>query len=73
MWPLDVGQVYTTLQRLDRDGLVQSDDDAEPGPQRGFRITAEGTQELDGWLLLAACKRGLAAVVVTHVARQPLD
>ena len=50
VWPLNVGQVYTTLQRLERDGLVQSDDDAEPGPQRGFRITAEGAQELDGWL-----------------------
>ncbi len=25
MWPLNVGQVYTTLQRLERDGLVESD------------------------------------------------
>jgi DNA-binding PadR family transcriptional regulator len=24
-WPLNVGQVYTTLQRLERDGLVQTD------------------------------------------------
>ena len=23
MWPLNTGQVYTTLQRLDRDGLVR--------------------------------------------------
>jgi DNA-binding PadR family transcriptional regulator len=22
VWPLNVGQVYTTLQRLERDGLV---------------------------------------------------
>lgn len=49
VWPLNVGQVYTTLQRLERDGLVESDD-AEEGPQKGFRITAEGAQELDGWL-----------------------
>ncbi len=27
VWPLNVGQVYTTLQRLERDGLVESDDD----------------------------------------------
>jgi DNA-binding PadR family transcriptional regulator len=50
VWPLNVGQVYTTLQRLERDGLVESDDGAEPGPQKGFRITAEGEQELSGWL-----------------------
>jgi len=33
VWPLNVGQVYTTLQRLERDGLVESDDAAEEGPQ----------------------------------------
>ncbi len=26
VWPLNVGQVYTTLQRLERDGLVASDE-----------------------------------------------
>jgi DNA-binding PadR family transcriptional regulator len=25
MWPLNTGQVYTTLQRLERDDLVESD------------------------------------------------
>ncbi|GAB3845679.1 PadR family transcriptional regulator [Dactylosporangium cerinum] len=50
VWPLNVGQVYTTLQRLERDGFVESGDDAEPGPQKGFRITAEGAEELAGWL-----------------------
>ena len=49
VWPLNVGQVYTTLQRLERDGLVESDD-AEDGPQKGFRITADGEDELDSWL-----------------------
>ena len=49
IWPLNVGQVYTTLQRLERDGLVQSDD-AEDGPQKGFRITADGEDELALWL-----------------------
>ena len=29
VWPLNVGQVYTTLQRLERDGLVESDDGGE--------------------------------------------
>ena len=41
VWPLNVGQVYTTLQRLERDGLVASDD-ADEGPQKGYRITGEG-------------------------------
>jgi len=50
VWPLNVGQVYTTLQRLERDGLVESDDAAEPGPQKGFRITQPGVVELDSWL-----------------------
>jgi DNA-binding PadR family transcriptional regulator len=50
VWPLNVGQVYTTLQRLERDGLIESDDEAEPGPHKGFRITTEGTEELAGWL-----------------------
>ena len=40
VWPLNVGQVYTTLQRLERDGLIESDDSAEEGPQKGFHITA---------------------------------
>jgi DNA-binding PadR family transcriptional regulator len=50
VWPLNVGQVYTTLQRLERDGLVESDSTGEDGPQKCFRITAGGEQELAGWL-----------------------
>ncbi|HUJ66099.1 MAG TPA: PadR family transcriptional regulator [Acidimicrobiales bacterium] len=51
VWPLNVGQVYTTLQRLERDGLVASDgSDDDDGPQKAFRITIEGQQELAGWL-----------------------
>ena len=50
VWPLNVGQVYTTLQRLERDGFVESDDDTDPSPQKGFRITADGAEELAGWL-----------------------
>jgi DNA-binding PadR family transcriptional regulator len=50
VWPLNVGQVYTTLQRLERDGLVESDDPEREGPQKGFRITAAGDRELARWL-----------------------
>jgi DNA-binding PadR family transcriptional regulator len=50
VWPLNVGQVYTTLQRLERDGLVESDGSDDAGPQKGYRITPVGTQELATWL-----------------------
>jgi DNA-binding PadR family transcriptional regulator len=52
VWPLNVGQVYTTLQRLERDGLVESDDDgdADDSPQKRFRITGAGGDELGEWL-----------------------
>jgi DNA-binding PadR family transcriptional regulator len=50
IWPLNVGQVYTTLQRLERDGLVESDDEGEDGPQKDFRITPEGRAELASWM-----------------------
>jgi DNA-binding PadR family transcriptional regulator len=49
VWPLNVGQVYTTLQRLERDGLVASDG-GEQGPQKGYSITVDGTRELTEWL-----------------------
>src|ERR1700735_823947 len=50
VWPLNVGQVYITLQRLERDGLVESDDERRAGPQKRFVITPAGCAELDGWL-----------------------
>lgn len=50
VWPLNVGQVYTTLQRLERDGLIESDGEDEAGPQKSFRITADGSTELSVWL-----------------------
>lgn len=51
IWPLNVGQVYTTLQRLERDELIESEDRGdETGPQKVFRITDAGRTELDAWL-----------------------
>ncbi len=50
VWPLNVGQVYTTLQRLERDGLAESDDDDTEGPQKRFHITEAGQAELARWL-----------------------
>lgn len=50
-WPLNVGQVYTTLSRLERDGLVEPDA-AASGDADGrvtYRITAAGRDELERW------------------------
>jgi DNA-binding PadR family transcriptional regulator len=50
VWPLNVGQVYTTLARLERDGLVESDEALDDGPQKRYHITAAGELELSQWL-----------------------
>ena len=51
VWPLNIGQVYTTLQRLERDGLIESNDgDEQDSPQKRFRITADGSGDLADWL-----------------------
>ncbi len=51
VWPLNVGQVYTTLQRLERNGLVEADGEAERSQkQKRYRITSAGAQELADWL-----------------------
>ena len=45
-WSLNVGPVYTTLDRLARDGLVHVDDDGE---QKRYSLTAAGREELGAW------------------------
>lgn len=50
VWPLNVGQVYMTLQRLQRDELVASDTEVQDGPQRTYRLTKTGRAELMSWL-----------------------
>jgi DNA-binding PadR family transcriptional regulator len=49
-WPLNQGQVSTTLQRLVRDGLVEHDGDpvSPDGPER-YRLTAAGRAEATAW------------------------
>jgi DNA-binding PadR family transcriptional regulator len=48
-WPLNVGQVYSTLSRLERDGLVTGVGTDENGRVR-YQITGEGDAELRQWL-----------------------
>jgi DNA-binding PadR family transcriptional regulator len=47
-WPLNVGQVYTTLARLERDGLAQPAGVVEHARQT-WRITDAGRAELARW------------------------
>jgi DNA-binding PadR family transcriptional regulator len=57
-WPLNIGQVYTTLQRLERDGLVASNgrttaadrgDRADRADRVVYELTGAGRHELADW------------------------
>jgi DNA-binding PadR family transcriptional regulator len=57
-WPLNIGQVYTTLARLERDGMIEADasaassegDDANgDGGKRRYAITTDGRVEVATW------------------------
>jgi DNA-binding PadR family transcriptional regulator len=57
---LNAGQIYTTLARLERDGLVVGE--AVPGDSRGkrvYRLTDAGRMMLAEWLDTPASGRGL--------------
>lgn len=53
-WPLNIGQVYTTLSRLERDGLVEVVDHGgadDPASDRhvSYRATEAGRSEASAW------------------------
>jgi len=57
-WPLNVGQVYTTLTRLERDGLVEpaghdgasgQEGDTQTQTQVRYRLTDTGHAEVATW------------------------
>lgn len=47
-WPLNVGQVYTTLARLERDGLVVTDGEDDEAHTL-YALTAAGRAEVERW------------------------
>lgn len=49
VYPLNVGQVYTSLQRLERDGLVEMDEHDGQEAQKVYAITADGRARLREW------------------------
>lgn len=50
VWPLNAGQVYSTLERLENSGRIESDRSAEQGTPKIFRLTDQGQGELNRWL-----------------------
>src|SRR3954454_9455814 len=47
-WPLNIGQVYTTLSRLERDGLVEPVGEAQD-VRVTYKITEQGLDEVERW------------------------
>jgi DNA-binding PadR family transcriptional regulator len=75
-WALNIGQVYTTLQRLERDGLV--DPVAGGGDRHDYRITDEGRAQLEAWFATPVAPEGpprdeLTIKVLLAVAAGDLD
>jgi DNA-binding PadR family transcriptional regulator len=75
-WAINVGQVYSTLRRLERDGFVV--EDAATDDHRDFRITALGREELLRWFAApylpdAAPRDELTAKVLLAIASRDVD
>jgi DNA-binding PadR family transcriptional regulator len=48
-WPLNIGQVYTTLARLERDGLVVQQAHDDDDDRVTWQLTAEGDAAVREW------------------------
>jgi DNA-binding PadR family transcriptional regulator len=66
VWPLNIGQVYATLARLERDGLVEGHDEGDRD-RRPYELTEAGRAELDDWLLRPVEQSGSRDELVVKV------
>jgi DNA-binding PadR family transcriptional regulator len=57
-WPLNIGQVYTTLARLERDGLIAAGEVDAQGRQT-YQITPAGRAALADWFATPVARDGL--------------
>lgn len=75
-WPLNVGQVYTTLTRLERDGLVESEGRGD-ATRQAWRITPAGRASAAEWYDAPVDDRGtrdeLAIKVLLAIASEGVD
>jgi DNA-binding PadR family transcriptional regulator len=78
-WHLNIGQVYTTLHRLERDGLVVASEADRPDgggdDRRRYQLTEAGSEELDAWFNSAVSRHASARseLVVKVVMATSLD
>jgi DNA-binding PadR family transcriptional regulator len=50
-WEINFGQIYTTLARMERDGLVEMvEEDRDGRGKKTYRLTDPGRKELNAWL-----------------------
>jgi DNA-binding PadR family transcriptional regulator len=49
-WPINIGQVYTTLSRLQRDGLIE-EVGRQPDGSVVYHLTPAGREEVERWWL----------------------
>src|SRR5256885_13734991 len=49
-WEVNIGQIYTTLQRLERDGLVRPIGHRGDRGKLQYELSPEGHKALDQWL-----------------------
>ncbi|MBJ7598607.1 PadR family transcriptional regulator [Candidatus Nephthysia bennettiae] len=49
-WEVNIGSVYQTLQRLERDGLVEMTGDRGDRGRQAYRVTDAGVSALEEWL-----------------------
>ena len=75
-WAINVGQVYSTLRRLERDGLVVEDE--ATADHRDYRITPVGREELQRWFATpclpdTAPRDELTAKVLLAIATRDVD
>src|SRR5436309_627714 len=49
-WEVNIGQIYSTLQRLERDDLVEPAGDRGDRGKLAYKLTPLGRQSLDRWL-----------------------
>jgi len=49
-WDVNIGQVYTTLQRLERDGLIEHSGERGDRGRQAYALTGQGEEALRSWL-----------------------
>jgi DNA-binding PadR family transcriptional regulator len=64
LWPLNVGQIYNTLERLERDGMVRRGE-ADAHGHIYWEITSAGSTEVARWLSSPVLRASAARDEVT--------